>query len=910
MINNYDNLDFCLKILFDYQYNKNDECYEILGIDKNKVDIKDIKKQSSFNYGDIMSGNFKFMHAMENKIYFKRHNEDTYPCNVAISIYNDENTNNMNSGELINMGISYLLGAYALNNNFKHILLPIFNFDMIYGEIKNINPEITKYIDKDTTDDTIICVNVTEHYFKMMTLKEFIKHNIKTINIKFWKVMIFQVLYTLYFISKELLQFRHNKLDLDSIMLYKTKTSSMDKSLRGIYKVGDTIFEIPDIGYIIKLCNFENSTTISYYKNKDSDKNADNPFYDVHYFIHELIFYIKEIYNLDTTLYNFYEEIIPKEFRYNKDNFNGLDENTFEEYVTNIITPSIIMRKNNFFTEFIQTKKMYGEVEGNPLKGSGKHINIKTETESEFSYKMLGKKINYKEKKNSSNNNMNYNSRKLYYPSENDIKKKSSKGKKESSLKSKDSNIFNKAEESYNRMFNKKSNDKHNTKHKDSKKNNKVSDSSISPINSEKSLSEKILSNKDDDIYNFVEDSISSLHFDHIEDTQREKSVSAKSSKFNNDKKKEMSISSLHLNFDENDNTVTERIIKTQENSESSLGKANDNKSKEADISSLNFDNDDNTDTRSQKFKESMTHKSNKYKKTKESDISSLNLDNIEDTEASVKFKKKEDSISSLDFDDIKDTEKSVKSIKTKKNEVSISSLNFDNDSRYDTATERINKEASIKKGKKRNEKSESTTEEELSANIEKEIESFLKIRDEMTQKKPEKQNESGLINQNSLQNVPQNIQKVLDKLPNDFKGEVPEEVLLKGNDIRNQLPNLGSFNNHQMNQQMNQQMNLQMDQQMNQQMSQQTGNQMMNPMWAQQMDNPMNQQIDQMNSQMNQQMNPQIGYPKMNNSPFQYPSMTKLPQNKFSGISQFNPNLQGGKKEETENDFFFEKRR
>jgi hypothetical protein len=855
MINNYDNLDFCLKILFDYQYNKNGKCYEILEIDKAKIDINDIKKPISFNYREIMSGNFKFMHAVEDKIYFKRHNEKEYPCNLAISMYDNENTNNMNNRELINMGISYILGTYALNSNFNHILLPIFNFDITYGEIKKSNSEITKYIDKETSDETVICVNITEHYFKMMTLKEFIKNNIKSINIKFWKIIIFQVLYTLYFISKELLQFRHNKLDLDAIMLYKL-------SSKRIYKVGDTNFEIPDIGYTIKLCNFENSTTTSYYKNKGSDKYADNPFYDVHYFIHKLIFYIKDIYNLDTALHNFYEEIIPKEFRYNKDNFNGLDENTYEEYVTNIITPSIIMRKNNFFSEFIQTKKMDG----------GKHIENKTETESEFLYKMLGKKINYKEKKNSSNNNMDkYNSRKLYYPSENDIKKKSSKSKKETSVKIKDSDIFSKAEESYNRMFNKKS--RNNVSKSD------ISyDSSISPIESEKSYSQKILSDKDD-VYNFVkEESISSLKFDHMEDTQRENSFDLK-----NNYKTERSISSLHLNFDNNDNTMTERSMKKKYDP----------------ISSLNIkDDDDKTEYTSLKSKKSI-------RKNNEETISSLNFDNVEDTviepkdkefrkinKTSERSKKEENSVSSLEIDNIADTEKTVRS---KKRETDISSLNFDNDDGFDTATERTNKETSIKKRK--NEKSESTTEEELSETIIKELDSFLKKRDEMKGDKSKQLNESNLINQNpnALQNVPTNIQKVLDKLPEDYRGDVPEELLFKENDIRNQLPNLGLFNNQQM---MNQPMTNQsfmnretIDQQMiNQQMVNQ---QMINqPMTNQ----PMNGQ--------------QFGYPKINNNTFQYPSMTKMPPNKFSNLSQLNPNFQKGGKEEKEEteekDFFF----
>ena len=69
-------------------------------------------------------------------------------------------------------------------------------------------------------------VIITEHFFKMQTLREFLETNIDTLTVEQLKSIIFQIALTLNKLSERFNKFRHNNLNLDSIRLYmKNKTN-------------------------------------------------------------------------------------------------------------------------------------------------------------------------------------------------------------------------------------------------------------------------------------------------------------------------------------------------------------------------------------------------------------------------------------------------------------------------------------------------------------------------------------------------------------------------------------------------------------------------------------------------------------------------------------------------------------
>ena len=104
----------------------------------------------------------------------------------------------------------------------------------------------------------MIFVNITEHYFSMDTLHKFLIENSKTMSVKHWKSLFFQILFMLHKITHRLKQFRHNKLDLNSIWVYKRKdTESMKEFI-----INDVKFEVPLYNFEIKITDFDNSTSL------------------------------------------------------------------------------------------------------------------------------------------------------------------------------------------------------------------------------------------------------------------------------------------------------------------------------------------------------------------------------------------------------------------------------------------------------------------------------------------------------------------------------------------------------------------------------------------------------------------------------------------------------------------------
>lgn len=212
-----------------------------------------------FNPSDIFNGKFEFMNKYNNRIYYKRQSDASHQCSLSFGRYHGlGNVNDMGRGEIFNPTIHYILSELVINEKFKHILLPVMFFDTTLGKLKELAPEIHQRIVNDPTmnqnaiDQSKIHVFATEHYFKMQSLREYIKDNFDNITLDHWKTMIFQVLFTLHKISERLHKFRHNMLNLDAIRVYIKK----DIGDHIQYKLGQTIFNVPNMGFEIKISDY------------------------------------------------------------------------------------------------------------------------------------------------------------------------------------------------------------------------------------------------------------------------------------------------------------------------------------------------------------------------------------------------------------------------------------------------------------------------------------------------------------------------------------------------------------------------------------------------------------------------------------------------------------------------------
>ena len=391
MSNNYDDIDYCLNILFDYVYNKT-TCYTLNN--KQIITLSDIKKHKNFDFKHIFKAEFKFMHFHNNKIAYKRISETSYPATIDIGFYDKKfnNLDDLTRPELINIAMLYK-SSYILLDNINHIILPIMFFDIDGKTLKKMLPDIeqniNKYLNDKLENDSNLYILITEHYFKLQTLKEYIIENIDNMTLLHWKILFFQILITLEYLHDQHSNFKHNNLNLDAIILYIKKKEDTFKT----YILGKNKFKIQNIGFDIKIRDFENSTTLDHVKNKVTTDFKDNPYYDIYYFFTNLNNFLQTEYK-DKQLnevYNFIKEIIPYDINKNEENIENIENN--------MINPQYLLNKNNFFNEFkIDFYSKYNSsIDNNTINAQSLTDTISNEQE----HRLLGKKINinYKNKK-------------------------------------------------------------------------------------------------------------------------------------------------------------------------------------------------------------------------------------------------------------------------------------------------------------------------------------------------------------------------------------------------------------------------------------------------------------------------------------------------------------------------------
>jgi hypothetical protein len=397
-MSNYDNLDYRLNILYDFVYNDNTNvCYKFKPISLSEISFDKIKMNNKILEKNVFSEEIKYIGKINNKYHFKRLSKTHYPCTITVGIYKDKNDiNNMMGSENINILNTYVLSEIIANENNKFVILPIANFDLSFGELSDYSSIIANEIKKNNkiTNDTMVYINITEHYFSMDTLYKFLIENNSKMTLKHWKSLFFQILFILYKITNRLKQFRHNNLNLNSIWVYKRKDIESIKE----FNVNNIKFEVPIYNFEIKIMDFENSTSLDIPNKK---KKSDNPYFDIHYFFQNIIFIYNELENIPNEIKKFIDEIIPEIFRYkNKNEFNGLDELLYEKETSIILNSSLILKKNNFFTEFIK-ENMDSSI--SPMSNNIKNINQYNIKENGINYsisaseysntpRMLGKK--------------------------------------------------------------------------------------------------------------------------------------------------------------------------------------------------------------------------------------------------------------------------------------------------------------------------------------------------------------------------------------------------------------------------------------------------------------------------------------------------------------------------------------
>lgn len=445
--NDYDNIDSRINMVYDAVYNKeNKDEYNVKPIIKSNIELIDIKEPENFDVSEVFNNQIKYVETLNQKWIFKRNSDKSYPSTISVGKYLQYgNYNDLGRGELYNGAIHYILSETVVSEGFQHVLLPLMYFDLTLAQLKDKSKEMYDVIksnikpeELENENKVLLYFFITEHYFKSESLSEFLKNEFRTMTLTHWKTLLFQVFYTLHKLSEKLQGFRHNNLNLDAIRLYRKKP---DESTKVIYKIGATQFNVPNMGFEIKITDFENSFVGDYVRNKQANGIQDNPYYDVHYFMSCLqIFITKHFGDIPKEIKKLVDDIIPARFQpHDQQHFVGLNEMDFDANSSQIIVPSGLLRKNNFFSEFINGNNM--DLSASPMENQrmksekiGKKesgINYLSPTDDiSDEYRMLGKNISNKKKSSNSITG----SRSVFIPGHSDMSEVSEAG------------IFNKAE--------------------------------------------------------------------------------------------------------------------------------------------------------------------------------------------------------------------------------------------------------------------------------------------------------------------------------------------------------------------------------------------------------------------------------------------------------------------------------
>ncbi|AYV85029.1 MAG: putative serine/threonine-protein kinase [Satyrvirus sp.] len=315
--------------------NCNTEMATSTRLDKKIINIKDFITSMNVDLIYIKSGSsghiFKATSKTDPNVIFA-----VKVCAYPKDIYG--HINNSLRPENAELRMLKLLGYFVIKRTTPHFVLPVCSFNTSITNFIKIPPNINLNNDKNNAYkefierynnnefEDLVSVLVSE-WCNGGDLLDYIRKNYKDMTTKEWVVIIFQILVTLAKIQLLHPPFRHNDMKANNILIHfndnKNKPNSKYK-----YVIGDTYFIIPDIGFQIKIWDFdfasidgiiENNKLKVKWTNKMNITQKKNQYYDMHYFFNTLISkrFFQQFYEggAPQEIIDFVHRIIPEKYR-------------------------------------------------------------------------------------------------------------------------------------------------------------------------------------------------------------------------------------------------------------------------------------------------------------------------------------------------------------------------------------------------------------------------------------------------------------------------------------------------------------------------------------------------------------------------------------------------------------------
>ena len=275
-----------------------------------------------------------------------------------------------------------LLSYFIVKKRTPHIILPITTFDTSITHFTNLIEQ--GYVNKDNEKykEFVQRYNNGEYYDEVSILisewanrgdlNDFIKKHFRKFTPNHWKVIFFQLISTLAVIQSKFPTFRHNDLKANNILV--TKINRNVEKYK--YKVVGDLYYVPNIGYQIKIWDFDFACIPGIVDNKKvmisnswsrgiNVGPTQNRYYDLHYFFNTLIkkgFFPQLLtdFRVPQEVKDFVLSIVPVEHQ------SGDSVSKGGRILHNIeyTTPVEVLRNNPYFEEFRvkQKPKSYSRI--------------------------------------------------------------------------------------------------------------------------------------------------------------------------------------------------------------------------------------------------------------------------------------------------------------------------------------------------------------------------------------------------------------------------------------------------------------------------------------------------------------------------------------------------------------------
>ena len=228
-----------------------------------------------------------------------------------------------------------VLSYFVVNNHTPHLVLPIGTFNTCIRPFLNLdkngiveNKKYTTFIKRYKKGDLHANVSVLiSEWADGGDLLEYLKNNILQLSVKEWRVILFQIISVLAIIQAKYPGFRHNDLKANNILIQKVEARNKNNKFK--YKINGNIYIIPNIGFQIKIWDFDfscidgvvdNTKVNAEWTDKINISSSKNRYYDLHYFMNTLtrkgfIPDFWEIEQIPKAVKDFFERIVPDKYR-------------------------------------------------------------------------------------------------------------------------------------------------------------------------------------------------------------------------------------------------------------------------------------------------------------------------------------------------------------------------------------------------------------------------------------------------------------------------------------------------------------------------------------------------------------------------------------------------------------------